>query len=112
MRSTYERNEAKVFQSISAETILVLVQQLKVMDPFFVQNTINTFRLQLINLLLAPDLFDNVHLLIQNLLDLQEEFNEFVRSIEVQAMNGRSWCLSQSSKCAAGRSFPSFLSSD
>ena len=62
-------------------TVSVLVQPLKVMD-LFVEGTINIFRSQLIALLLEPSLFDNVHLLVQKLLDLQEKFNEFASLVE------------------------------
>ena len=48
----------------------------------FVEGTINIFRSQLIALLLEPSLFDNVHLLVQKLLDLQEKFNEFASFVE------------------------------
>ena len=63
-------------------TILVLVQPFKVMEDHLVELYINLFRSQLIDLLLDPSLFDNVHLLVQKLLDLQEKFNEFASFVE------------------------------
>ena len=62
---------------------LVLVQPFKMMEDHLVELYINLFRLQLIDLLLEPSLFENVHLLVQKLLDLQDEFNAFVNWIEV-----------------------------
>ena len=62
---------------------LVLVQPFKVMEDHLVELYINLFRSQLIDLLLEPSLFENVQLLVQKLLDLQDEFNEFVNWIEV-----------------------------
>ena len=64
-------------------TILVLVQPFKVMEDHLVELYINLFRSQLIDLLIEPSLFENVHLLVQKLLDLQDEFNAFVNWIEV-----------------------------
>ena len=62
---------------------LVLVQPFKMMEDHLVELYINVFRSQLIDLLLEPSLFENVHLLVQKLLDLQDEFNAFVNWIEV-----------------------------
>ena len=62
---------------------LVLVQPFKMMEDHLVELYINLFRSQLIDLLLEPSLFENVHLLVQKLLDLQDEFNAFVNWIEV-----------------------------
>ena len=53
------------------------------MEDHLVELFINLFRSQLIDLLLEPSLFENVQLLVQKLLDLQDEFNEFVNWIEV-----------------------------
>ena len=53
------------------------------MEDHLVELYINFFRSQLIHLLLEPSLFENVQLLVQKLLDLQDEFNEFVNWIEV-----------------------------
>ena len=53
------------------------------MEDHLVELYINLFRSQLIDLLLDPSLFDNVHLLVQKLLDLQEEFNQFITFAEV-----------------------------
>ena len=64
-------------------TILVLVRPPQVMEDHLVELYINVFRSQLIDLLLEPSLFENVHLLVQKLLDLQDEFNAFVNWIEV-----------------------------
>ena len=63
--------------------ILVLVLPPPVMEDHLVELYINVFRSQLIDLLLEPSLFENVHLLVQKLLDLQDEFNAFVNWIEV-----------------------------
>ena len=64
-------------------TILVLVRPPQVMEDHLVELYINVFCSQLIDLLLEPSLFENVHLLVQKLLDLQDEFNAFVNWIEV-----------------------------
>ena len=69
--------------SLPTTTILVLVQPFKVMEDHLVELYINLFRSQLIDLLLDPSLFENVHLLVQKLLDLQEEFNQFITFAEV-----------------------------
>ena len=53
------------------------------MEDHLVELYINLFRSKLIDLLLEPSLFENVQLLVQKLLDLQDEFNEFVNWIEV-----------------------------
>ena len=53
----------------------------------FVEFIINVFRSQLIALLLEPNLYDNVHLLVQKLLDLQEEFNQFITDYESAIIN-------------------------
>ena len=53
----------------------------------FVEFIINVFRSQLIALLLEPNLYDNVHLLVQKLLDLQEDFNQFITDYESAIIN-------------------------
>lgn len=86
--------EAKNSQSIVVDdvgvgvgkTISVLVPPLRVMD-LFVEFIINVFRSQLIALLLEPNLYDNVHLLVQKLLDLQEDFNQFITDYESAIIN-------------------------
>ena len=77
----YNGSNGSIYRCRKSCTVSVLVQPLKVMD-LFVEGTINIFRSQLIALLLEPSLFDNVHLLVQKLLDLQEKFNEFASFVE------------------------------
>ena len=75
---------AKFFFLILIELLhvcLVLAEFLIVMDHF-IEMTVNAYRSELINLLLDPSLFNNVHLLVQKLLEMQDAFDAYVSQLE------------------------------